>query len=76
MSEAAAALRTYLRYRYTIVTIATWPKPHPIEAELWYAPLNPGGEVGRWTYFRRYACPARRRRAPGRSRLHATASDE
>jgi hypothetical protein len=30
MPEASAAIRTYQRYRYTIVTIANGAKPHPI----------------------------------------------
>jgi hypothetical protein len=49
-----AAIRFYQGYRYTIVTIANGAKPHPIEAELWYALVDESGKVGRWTYFRRY----------------------
>jgi hypothetical protein len=50
-----AALRNYEGYRYTIVTIANGAKPHPIEAELWYAAMAEDGTVGRWYYLRRYA---------------------
>jgi hypothetical protein len=51
----AAALRIYQGYRYTIVIIANGAKPHPYEAELWYAAVAEDGTVGRWYYFRRYA---------------------
>ena len=53
--SGGAALRVYQGYRYTVITMATGAKPHSTEAELWYAPMEAGGKVGRWTYFRRYA---------------------
>ena len=41
-----AALRDHQGYR---------AKPRLIEAELWYAPLDASGKVGRWIYCRRHA---------------------